>query len=74
MVFSNGEKREPIYHITKIEKRIAKSNQNLSKKQHNSKNFKKNVKKLNKLHTKVVDIRNDEYQKLSTEIVKRLIS
>ncbi len=71
MVFSDGEKREPISRLTKIEKRIARLNKSLSRKEKTSENFKKNVKKLNKLYARVVDIRNDEYQKLSTEIVER---
>jgi putative transposase len=69
--FSNGEKRKPIKRLLKLESKIAKLNQNLSRKQKNSKNFKKNVKQLNKVYSRVVDIQNDEYQKLSTEIVER---
>ena len=68
---SNGEKRKPITRLTKIEKQIAKLNQSLSRKISGSKNFKKTVKKLHKKYNKVFDIRNDKYQKLSTEIVKR---
>jgi putative transposase len=71
MTFSNGEKRKPIKRLLKLESKIAKLNQNLSRKQKNSKNFKKNVKQLNKVYSRVVDIRNDEYHKLSTEIVER---
>ncbi|MGZ7068389.1 MAG: RNA-guided endonuclease TnpB family protein [Methanobacterium sp.] len=71
MTFSDGEKRKPIKRIAKLESKIARLNQNLSRKQRNSKNFKENVRKLNKLYSRVVDIRNDEYQKLSTEIVER---
>jgi putative transposase len=71
MTFSNGEKRKPIKRLTKIESKIAKLNRNLSRKQKNSKNFQKNVKKLNKTYSKIFDIRNDEYQKLSTKIVQR---
>ena len=70
MTFSNGEKRKPIQRLTKLESKIAKLNRNLSRKQKNSNNFKKNVKKLNKLYSKITDIRNDEYHKLSTEIVQ----
>lgn len=70
ITFSDGEKRKPIQRLTKIESKIAKLNRNLSRKQKNSNNFKKNVKQLNKLYSRVVDIRNDEYQKLSTEIVQ----
>jgi putative transposase len=43
----------------------------LSRKQKKSNNFKKNVKQLNRLYSRVVDIRHDEYQKLSTMIVQR---
>ena len=71
MTCSNGEKRKPITRLTKIEKQIAKLNQSLSRKISGSKNFKKTVKKLHKKYNKVFDIRNEEYQKLSTEIVKR---
>ena len=70
MTFSNGEKRNPIQRIAKIESKIVKLNRNLSRKQKNSNNFKKNVKKLNKLYSKIDDIRNDEYPKLSAEIVQ----
>jgi putative transposase len=70
MTFSNGEKRKPITRLQKIEKQIARLHKNLSRKVKGSKNWKKNVKKLHKLYNKVFDIRNDEYQKLSTEIVR----
>jgi putative transposase len=70
MTFSNGEKRKPITHLAKIESQIAKHNKNLSRKIKGSANWKKNVAKLHKLYNKVTDIRNDEYQKLSTEIVQ----
>ncbi|MGZ7135326.1 MAG: RNA-guided endonuclease TnpB family protein [Methanobacterium sp.] len=70
MIFSDGEKRKPIKRLANIESKIARLNQNLSRKNKGSKNFKKNVKQLNKLYSRVVDIRNDEYQKLSTEIVR----
>lgn len=55
MVFSDGEKREPISRLTKIEKKIARLNKSLSRKEKNSENFKKNVKKLNRLYVRVVD-------------------
>ncbi len=71
MTFNDGERRKPIKRLTKIESKIAKLNRNLSRKQKNSKNFKKNVKQLKKLYSKVVDLRNDGYHKLSTEIVQR---
>lgn len=71
MTFSDGKKRKPIQHLAKLESKIAKLNRNLSRKQKNSNNFKKNVKKLNKIYSRLVDIRNDEYQKLSTMIVQR---
>jgi putative transposase len=70
MTFSNGEKRKPIKRLTKIESKIARLNRNLSRKDKGSNNFKKNVKKLNKKYSKLVNIRNDEYQKLSTEIIR----
>ena len=70
MIFSNGEKRKPITRLTKIEHQIARLNRNLSRKVKGSKNFIKNVKKLHKLYNKVFDIRNDEYQKLSTIIIE----
>jgi putative transposase len=70
LTFSNGEKRNPIQRIARIESKIAKLNRNLSRKQKNSNNFKKNVKKLNKLYSKITDIKNDEYHKLSTKIVQ----
>ena len=70
MIFSNGEKRKPITRLTKIEYQIAKSNKKLSRKVKRSNNWKKTVHKLQKLYNKVFDIRNDEYQKLSTEIIK----
>jgi transposase len=55
MVFSDGEKREPISRLTKIEKKIARLNKSLSRKEKNSENFKKNVKKLNRLYARIVD-------------------
>lgn len=70
MIFSNGEKRKSITRLTKIEHQIARLNKKLSRKVKGSKNWKKNVQKLQKLHNKVFDIRNDEYQKLSTELIK----
>ena len=70
MIFSNGEKRKLITRLTKIEHQITRLNRNLSRKVKGSKNFIKNVKKLHKLYNKVFDIRNDEYQKLSTKIIK----
>ena len=70
VTFSNGEKRKPITRLAKIESQIAKHNKNLSRKIKGSKNWKKNVAKLHKLYNKVFNIRNDEYQKLSTEIVQ----
>ncbi|BBL62574.1 RNA-guided endonuclease TnpB family protein [Methanobrevibacter arboriphilus] len=70
MIFSNGEKRKPITRLTKIEQQIAKLNKKLSRKVKCSNNWKKNLQKLQKLYNKVFDIRNDEYQKLSTELIK----
>ena len=70
MTFSNGEKRKPITRLTKIEHQIARLNKKLSRQVRESNNWKKNVRKLQKLYNKVFDIRNDEYQKLSTEIIK----
>jgi putative transposase len=70
MTFSNGEVRKPIPTITKIESKIARLNKALSRKVKGSKNWKKNVQKLQKLYNRLYDTRNDKYQKLSTEIVK----
>ena len=70
IIFSNGEKRKPINRLTKIEHQIAKLNKKLSRKVQGSNNWRKCVQKLQKLHNKIFDIRNDEYQKLSTELIK----
>jgi putative transposase len=70
MTFSNGEKRKPITRLTKIESQIARLNKNLSRKLKNSNNWIKNVKKLRRLYNKLFDTRNDEYQKLTTEIIQ----
>jgi putative transposase len=70
MTFSNGEKRKPITRLTKIEHQIAKLNKKLSKQVREFNNWRKAVHKLQKLYNKVFDIRNNEYQKLSTEIIK----
>jgi putative transposase len=71
MTFSNGEVRKPIPTITKIESQIARLNKALSRKVKGSKNWKKNVQKLQKLYNHLYNTRNDKYQKLSTEIIKR---
>ena len=70
MTFSNGKKRKPIQRLAKIESKIARLNRNLSRKDKGSNNFKKNVKKINKKYSILVDIRNDTYQKISTEIIR----
>lgn len=70
MTFSNGETRKPITRLVKIENQIARLNRALSRKVKGSNNWKKNVRKLQKQYNKLFDTRNDEYHKLSTEIIK----
>ncbi|MGZ7119037.1 MAG: RNA-guided endonuclease TnpB family protein [Methanobacterium sp.] len=69
ITLSNGRKREPIKTLEKMELKISKKNRDLSRKKSGSKNFKKGIKRLQKIYQKIVDIKNDEYHKLSADLV-----
>lgn len=70
VTLSNGNKISNPRFIKLFENKIKHQQRKLSKKVKFSKNWIKQKKKINKLHGKLVDIRNDFLHKLSTNIIK----
>ena len=70
LITSNGETFENNKLIYKYEKKLAKLQRQLAKKQKGSKNFNKQRIKVAKLHEKITNIRMDNLHKISSQIVK----
>lgn len=68
--FSNGDAIEPISAFKKWEKRLAKCQRKLSKKQKYSANWKHQKKQVQKIHRKIVNVRHDFLHKISTQLCK----
>jgi len=67
---SDGEHQAPINSFRQHEKRLAKLQRELSRKKRFSFNWKKQTRKIAKLHQKIANIRRDFQHKLSTELCK----
>ena len=70
LITSNGKTFQNNKLIYKYEKKIAKLQRQLAKKQKRSKNFYKQRIKIAKLHEKITNIRIDNLHKISSQIVK----
>jgi putative transposase len=70
LITSNGETFENNKLTYKYEKKLAKLQRKLVKKQKDSKNFHKQRIKVAKLHEKITNIRKDKLHKISSQIVK----
>ena len=70
LITSNGETFENNKLTYKYEKKLAKIQRKLVKKQKDSKNFHKQRIKVAKLHEKITNIRKDKLHKISSQIVK----
>jgi hypothetical protein len=70
---SKGEKYETLDVTKKFSERLKKQNQILSRKIVKSNNFKKQVIKLQNLHYKISNKRNDYIHKITTELAKQMI-
>ena len=70
LITSNGETFENNKLTYKYEKKLAKLQRQLAKKEKGSKNFHKQRIKIAKLHEKITNIRMDKLHKISSQIVK----
>jgi putative transposase len=61
---------QPINSFRAWEKRLAKAQKQLAKKKKRSQNWKKQVKRIQKLHCKIKNLRSDFLHKLSTQLCK----
>ena len=68
--FSDGTMIEGVNSFRKHEERLATEQKKLSRKQKRSQNWKKQKRKLSRLHHRIANVRNDFLHKLSTEICK----
>lgn len=68
-IMSNGEKVNAPNTFRKYEKKLAKAQRNLSKKQKGSNNRKKAKLKVARIHAKIADSRKDFLHKLSTRLI-----
>ena len=69
-VCSDGYEEENPKHFRKTEKRLAKLQKDLARKEYNSKNYHKNRIKIAKLHEKIANQRKDFLQKFSTKLIR----
>lgn len=69
-VCSDGYKEPNPKHLRKSEKRLAKLQRDLARKEYNSKNYHKNRVLIAKLHEKIVNQRRDFIQKFSTKLIR----
>ena len=69
-VCSNGYKEENPKYLRKAEKRLAKLQKDLARKEYNSKNYHKNRIMIAKLHEKIANQRMDFLQKFSTKLIR----
>ena len=69
-VCSDGYKESNPKHFRKAEKRLAKLQKDLARKEYNSKNYHKNRIMVAKLHEKIANQRMDFLQKFSTKLIR----
>ena len=69
-VCSDGYEEENPKHFRKTEKRLAKLQKDLARKEYNSKNYHKNRIMVAKLHEKIANQRMDFLQKFSTKLIR----
>ena len=69
-VCSDGYKEENPKYLRKAEKRLAKLQKDLARKEYNSKNYHKNRIMIAKLHEKIANQRMDFLQKFSTKLIR----
>ena len=69
-VCSDGYKEENPKYFRKTEKRLAKLQKDLARKEYNSKNYHKNRIMIAKLHEKIANQRMDFLQKFSTKLIR----
>ena len=69
-VCSDGYEEENPKHFRKAEKRLAKLQKDLARKEYNSKNYHKNRVMIAKLHEKIANQRKDFLQKFSTKLIR----
>ena len=69
-VCSDGYEEENPKHFKKAEKRLAKLQKDLARKEYNSKNYHKNRIMVAKLHEKIANQRMDFLQKFSTKLIR----
>lgn len=69
-VCSDGYEKENPKHFRKAEKRLAKLQKDLARKEYNSKNYQKNRIMVAKLHEKIANQRMDFLQKFSTKLIR----
>ena len=69
-VCSDGYKEENPKYLRKAEKRLAKLQKDLARKEYNSKNYHKNRIMVAKLHEKIANQRMDFLQKFSTKLIR----
>ncbi|CAF2232950.1 unnamed protein product [Rotaria magnacalcarata] len=68
--FSNGQFYESVKSFEKNREKLAKAQRLLKRKKRFSQNWKREVKKISNIHTKIANTRMDHLHKLSTEICK----
>ncbi len=68
--FSDGTKVEGVHSFRKHEEALAREQRKLSRKKRGSNNWKKQKKKISRLHHTIANVRQDFLHKLSTEISK----
>jgi putative transposase len=69
-VLSDGTFHEPLNAFRKLETKLSKEQQRLSRKTKRSKNWFKQKHRITRLHIRIADMRNDFLHKLSTDISK----
>ena len=68
--FSDGTKVEGVHSFRKHEEQLAREQRKLARKKRGSENWKKQRKKIGKLHHTIANVRSDFLHKLSTDISK----
>ena len=70
VALSDGTMEQGVNSFRNHEKKLSKEQRKLSRKQKGSNNWKKQKDKINRLHIRIADVRNDYLHKLSTQISK----
>lgn len=71
LTLSDGTVYEPVNSFKKLEKKLAMLQKALCRKNKRSKNWQKQVKRVQGIHSRIANIRNDFLHKTSTEISKK---